>query len=248
MWKWIADFAFAPGRLGTNAGHNKPLTWEQREIMSQRSRDIASQARYPLALHAGQCAHRTPTNDRSLRADIYALARRATCSTITDSRGEPIRPAGIRQHLHPVDEPPPPTCCEKRLAALDGGAAGLACAQRTRGRHRSPVTIVHSGQNFISSRVCTVARGPVQSDLCKTRHRGAFLRSAPPGKHREFDRREHPRGLRGERRATIRRTTCPTSEDHDSGTPSWVAGHHRQHRADAGVCSDRSSTVSIAWS
>ena len=98
-----------------------------------------------LALHAGQVDDPT-THARAV--PIYATA--AYNFTSTDHAADlfALKEFGniYTRLMNPTND-----VLEKRLAALDGGAAGLAFASGQAAITAAILTIVHSGQNFISA-------------------------------------------------------------------------------------------------
>ena len=67
------------------------------------------------------------------------------------ARGEPVRPAGIRQHLHPPDEPHDRRARTSGWRPSTAAPAGLAFASGQAAITAALLTIVHAGQNFISA-------------------------------------------------------------------------------------------------
>ena len=98
-----------------------------------------------LALHAGQ----TPDPTTTARAvPIYA-----TTSYVFHDTEHAANLFGLREFGNIYSRLMNPTndVLEKRLAALDGGAAGLAFSSGQAAITAALLTIVHSGQNFISA-------------------------------------------------------------------------------------------------
>src|SRR5271157_3789799 len=98
-----------------------------------------------LALHAGQ----VPDPASGARAvPIYA-----TTSYVFRDTGHAARLFALEEFGNIYSRLMNPTndVLEKRLAALDGGAAGLAFASGRAATTASLLTIVHAGQNFISA-------------------------------------------------------------------------------------------------
>jgi O-acetylhomoserine (thiol)-lyase len=98
-----------------------------------------------LALHAGQ----TPDPTTTARAvPIYA-----TTSYVFHDTEHAANLFGLREfgNIYTRLMNPTTDVLEKRLAALDGGAAGLAFASGQAAITASLLTIVHAGQNFISA-------------------------------------------------------------------------------------------------
>jgi O-acetylhomoserine (thiol)-lyase len=97
-----------------------------------------------LALHAGQEPDPTTT---ARAVPIYA-----TTSYVFHSTDHAANLFGLREfgNIYTRLMNPTTDVLEKRLAALDGGAAALAFASGQAAITASLLTIVHSGQNFIS--------------------------------------------------------------------------------------------------
>jgi len=97
-----------------------------------------------LALHAGQQTDPT-TNARAV--PIYATTSYVFNDTEHAANLFALKEFGniYTRLMNPTND-----VLEKRLAALDGGAAGLAFASGQAAITASLLTIVHSGQNFIS--------------------------------------------------------------------------------------------------
>ncbi len=98
-----------------------------------------------LASHAGQIPDPTTT---ARAVPIYA-----TTSYVFHDTDHAANLFGLREFGNIYSRLMNPTndVLEKRLAALDGGAAGLAFASGQAAITASLLTIVHSGQNFISA-------------------------------------------------------------------------------------------------
>jgi O-acetylhomoserine (thiol)-lyase len=98
-----------------------------------------------LALHAGQVPDPT-TNARAV--PIYA-----TTSFVFKDTNHAANLFALKEFGNIYSRLTNPTndVLEKRLAALDGGAAGLAFASGQAAITASLLTIVHAGQNFISA-------------------------------------------------------------------------------------------------
>ena len=98
-----------------------------------------------LALHGGQSPDPT-TNARAV--PIYA-----TSSYVFDSSDHAASLFSLSQFGNIYSRLMNPTCdvLEKRLAALDGGVTGLAFASGQSAITAALLSIVHSGQNFLSS-------------------------------------------------------------------------------------------------
>lgn len=98
-----------------------------------------------LALHAGQ--EPDPTT-KARAVPIYA-----TSSFVFDSSDHAARLFSLSEFGNIYSRLMNPTCevLEKRLAALDGGATGLSFASGQSAITAALLTIVHAGQNFVSS-------------------------------------------------------------------------------------------------
>jgi O-acetylhomoserine (thiol)-lyase len=98
-----------------------------------------------LALHAGQEVDSATT---SRAVPIYA-----TTSYVFNSPEHAANLFGLREfgNIYTRLMNPTTDVLEKRLAALDGGAGGLAFASGQAAITAALLTIVHAGQNFISS-------------------------------------------------------------------------------------------------
>lgn len=98
-----------------------------------------------LALHAGQVPDPTTT---ARAVPIYA-----TTSYVFHDTEHAARLFGLQEFGNIYSRLMNPTndVLEKRLAALDGGAAGLALSSGQAAITAALATIVHSGQNFISA-------------------------------------------------------------------------------------------------
>src|SRR5512135_1794414 len=98
-----------------------------------------------LALHAGQVPDPTTT---ARAVPIYS-----TTSYVFHSTEHAANLFGLREFGNIYTRLMNPTndVLEKRLAALDGGAAGLVFASGQAAITASLLTIVHAGQNFISA-------------------------------------------------------------------------------------------------
>src|ERR1035437_3372438 len=98
-----------------------------------------------LALHAGQ--ERDPTTT-ARAVPIYA-----TTSFVFNDTDHAANLFALKEFGNIYSRLMNPTndVLEKRLAALDGGAAGLAFASGQAAITAALLTIVHSGQNFISA-------------------------------------------------------------------------------------------------
>ena len=124
---------------------------------------------------------------------------------------------------------------EKRLAALDGGAAGLAFASGQAAITASLLTIVARGAELhLRQQPLRRDVDALHADLLEARHRGAVLRSGQTGEPQQAGGQEHPRRLpRNARQPEERRAGLP--EDHRHRAQPRPADDHRQHRADAGA-------------
>jgi O-acetylhomoserine (thiol)-lyase len=98
-----------------------------------------------LALHAGQTPDPTTT---ACAVPIYATASYVFKDTDYAANLFALKEFGniYSRLMNPTND-----VLEKRLAALDGGAAGLAFASGQAAITAAILTITHSGQNFISS-------------------------------------------------------------------------------------------------
>ena len=98
-----------------------------------------------LALHAGQ--ERDPATT-ALAVPIYATSSYVFNDTEHAANLFALKEFGniYSRLMNPTND-----VLEKRLAALDGGAAGLAFASGQAAITAALLTIVHSGQNFISA-------------------------------------------------------------------------------------------------
>ena len=98
-----------------------------------------------LALHAGQAPDPTTT---ARAVPIYA-----TTSYVFHDTEHAANLFGLREfgNIYTRLMNPTTDVLEKRLAALDGGAAALAFASGQAAITASLLTIVHAGQNFISA-------------------------------------------------------------------------------------------------
>jgi O-acetylhomoserine (thiol)-lyase len=98
-----------------------------------------------LAVHAGQ--------DKDPATNARAVPIYATASYVFDSTEHAADLFGLKTFGNIYSRLMNPTndVLEKRLAALDGGAAGLAFASGQAAITAALLTICHSGQNFISA-------------------------------------------------------------------------------------------------
>ena len=116
------------------------------------SQDQANSPRIgTLALHAGQVPDPTTT---ARAVPIYA-----TTSYVFHDTEHAANLFGLREfgNIYTRLMNPTTDVLEKRLAALDGGAAALAFASGQAAITASLLTIVHAGQNFISVMVVAPA-------------------------------------------------------------------------------------------
>jgi O-acetylhomoserine (thiol)-lyase len=142
MWDWIASLFSRRARLATDTNTQKEHT-EQSETMSQEQDTFHGLG--TLALHAGQ----TPDPTTTARAvPIYA-----TTSYVFHNTEHAANLFGLREfgNIYTRLMNPTTDVLEKRLAALDGGAAGLAFSSGQAAITAALLTIVHAGQNFISA-------------------------------------------------------------------------------------------------
>ena len=191
----------------------------------------------------GRCRTR-----RRTRARCRSTRPRATSSTTPTMRRTSLRLKEFgniyTRLMNPTND-----VLEKRLAALDGGAAGLAFASGQAAITAAILTITHAGQNFISA---TSLYGGTWTLFTQTsqeaRHRGAVLRPEQAGRDRKARGRKHARSSTS-RPSAIRKTTCPTIEKiADDRAQPRAADDHRQHRADARALQARLSTASTSSS
>jgi O-acetylhomoserine (thiol)-lyase len=195
-----------------------------------------------LALHAGQDAR--SHHDRPCRADLRHDQLRVPRH---GARGEPVRLARVRQHLHAADEPHDRRARESVLAALDGGAAGLAFASGQAAITASLLTIVHSGRTSSRPPASTAARGPCSRRPSKLGIEVRFFDPSQAGDDRaNWSTRTPGPSTSRPRQPEERRAGLP--EDHRHRPQPRAAGDHRQHGSDAGRCSGPSSTASTSWS
>jgi O-acetylhomoserine (thiol)-lyase len=127
-----------------------------------------------LALHAGQEPDPT-TNARAV--PIYATTSYVFKDTDHAANLFALKEFGniYSRLMNPTND-----VLEKRLAALDGGVAGLAFASGQAATTAAILTITHAGQNFISSTSLYGGTWTLFTQTFKeTRHRGAFLRPRP---------------------------------------------------------------------
>ena len=158
-----------------------------------------------LALHAGQVPDPTTT---ARAVPIYA-----TTSYVFHDTEHAANLFGLREFGNIYTRLMNPTndVLEKRLAALDGGAAGLAFASGQAAITAALLTIVarraelHLGQQPLRRHV-----DAVHADLQEARHRGAVLRPEPAGDSSASWWTRTPGRCTWKRRAT-RRTTCRTT-------------------------------------
>ena len=158
-----------------------------------------------LALHAGQVDDPT-THARAV--PIYATAAYIFTSTEHAANLFALKEFGniYTRLMNPTND-----VLEKRLAALDGGAAGLAFASGQAAITAAILTITHAGQNFVSLHQPLRRHvDAVHADVQEAGHRGAVLRPRPARADRQARRRQHALRLPRVAWATPR-TTCPTS-------------------------------------
>ena len=133
-----------------------------------------------LALHAGQ----TPDPTTHARAvPIYA-----TTSYVFDDAAHAARLFALEEFGNIYSRLMNPTVdvLEKRLAAMDGGAAAVAWASGQAAITASILTICHSGQNFVSS---TNLYGGTWTLFTQTfKNLGVEVRFFDPGRPEEIDR------------------------------------------------------------
>lgn len=133
-----------------------------------------------LALHAGQVPD-PATNARAV--PIYA-----TTSYVFNDTDHAADLFALRQFGNIYSRLMNPTCdvLEKRLAALDGGAAALALASGQAAITAAILTICHSGQNFISA---TSLYGGTWTLFTQTfKHLGVEVRFFDPNNPQEIEK------------------------------------------------------------
>ena len=110
-----------------------------------------------LALHAGQVPDPTTT---ACAVPIYS-----TTSYVFHNTEHAANLFGLRDfgNIYTRLMNPTTDVLEKRLAALDGGAAGLALASGQAAITAALLTITHAGQNFVSSKRETSQRHHAKS-------------------------------------------------------------------------------------
>ena len=143
-----------------------------------------------LAVHAGQVPDPTTT---ARAVPIYS-----TTSYVFHSTDHAANLFGLREfgNIYTRLMNPTTDVLEKRLAALDGGAAGLAFASGQAAITASLLTIVHAGQNFISANSLYGGNvDTVHTNVPEARHRGPVLRSRETGGYQQAGRQEHPRRI-----------------------------------------------------
>ena len=180
-----------------------------------------------LALHAGQVPDPTTT---ARAVPIYA-----TTSYVFHDTEHAANLFGLREFGNIYSRLMNPTndVLEKRLAALDGGAAGLVFASGQAAITAALLTIVHAGQNFISA---SSLYGGTWTLFSQTFAKlGIEVRFFDPRKPETIEQtggQEHAGGLPGNvGQPEKRRARLPASRRH---RPSpRAAGHHRQHDDDA---------------
>ncbi len=163
-----------------------------------------------LALHAGQVDDPT-THARAV--PIYATSSYNFTSTDHAANLFALKEFGniYSRLMNPTND-----VLEKRLAALDGGIAGLAFASGQAAITAALLTIVHAGQNFISS---TNLYGGTWTLFTQTfKKLGVEVRffdpDRPQGDRRPRGRKHagrlpRERGQPEERRAGLRRSSPP---------------------------------------
>ncbi len=174
-----------------------------------------------LALHAGQVPDPTTT---ARAVPIYA-----TTSYVFHDTEHAANLFGLREfgNIYTRLMNPTTDVLEKRLAALDGGAAGLAFSSGQAAITAALLTIVHSGQNFISANSLYGGTWTLfYADLLEARHRSAVLRPQQAGKPRASWWTRTPAPCTSKRPAT-RRTTCRTTRSsptiaHRHGLPAII--------------------------
>jgi O-acetylhomoserine (thiol)-lyase len=142
MWKSIVALFLRQANLMTD-DHAQEILLEQKEIMSQETNAFNHLG--TLALHAGQ----VPDPATTARAvPIYA-----TTSFVFHDTDHAANLFGLREFGNIYSRLTNPTndVLEKRLAALDGGVGALTFSSGAAAITAAIVTIVHSGQNFIST-------------------------------------------------------------------------------------------------
>lgn len=113
--------------------------------MTQEKEPQAAQRLATLALHAGQVPDPATT---ACAVPIYS-----TTSYVFHNTEHAANLFGLREfgNIYTRLMNPTTDVLEKRLAALDGGAAGLAFASGQAAITAALLTITHAGQNFVSS-------------------------------------------------------------------------------------------------
>ena len=158
-----------------------------------------------LALHAGQVPDPTTT---ARAVPIYATTSYVFKSTDHAANLFALKEFGniYSRLMNPTND-----VLEKRLAALDGGAAGLVFASGQAAITAAVLTITHAGQNFISA---TSLYGGTWTLFTQTFPKlGIEVRFFDPSKPetpQQAGGQEHPRASTSKRPAT-RRTTCRTT-------------------------------------
>jgi O-acetylhomoserine (thiol)-lyase len=127
-----------------------------------------------LAVHAGQ--EKDPTTG-SRAVPIYATSSYVFADTDHAANLFALKEFGniYSRLMNPTND-----VLEKRLAALDGGAAGLAFASGQAAITAAILTICHAGQNFISATSLYGGTWTLFTQRCRNLHRGPLLRPAPP--------------------------------------------------------------------
>ena len=157
-----------------------------------------------LALHAGQ--ERDPTTT-ARAVPIYATTSYVFNDTEHAANLFALKEFGniYSRLMNPTND-----VLEKRLAALDGGAAGLAFASGQAAITAALLTIVHSGQNFVSA---TSLYGGTWTLFTQTLSKlGIEVRFFDPHTRRRSTSWSTPtRAPSTSKASATRRTTCRTS-------------------------------------
>lgn len=106
-----------------------------------------------MAIHAGQVVD-PATNCRTV--PIYA-----TTSFVFNNTEHAANLFGLKEfgNIYTRLQNPTTDVMEKRLAALDGGVAGLGFASGMAATNAAILTLCHAGQNFISATASMAVRG-----------------------------------------------------------------------------------------
>ena len=180
-----------------------------------------------LALHAGQ----VPDPATTARAvPIYA-----TTSYVFHDTEHAANLFGLREFGNIYTRLMNPTndVLEKRLAALDGGAAALAFASGQAAITAALLTIVHAGQNFISA---TSLYGGTWTLFTQTFAKlGIEVRFFDPSKPETLSKLvdENTRAVYIETPGNPKNDVPDYKQITDVRPPPRPAGDHRQHGADA---------------